>query len=154
MHSEKISKITRRTFLQWVGAGGLVTTLAGLFGSTIRFLFPNVLYEPPTRFKVGFPTDFPMGVTFLENKKIFIAHAEDGFYAVSSVCTHLGCNVRRQGNGFECPCHGSRFDGQGNVLSGPAPRPLNWYALRVAHTGELIVDTQKMVDPGFRLKIV
>ena len=121
----------------------------------IRFLFPNVLYEPPSLFKVGKPSDFPLGqATFLEKKRLFIINADDGFYAISSICTHLGCNVRKAANRFECPCHGSKFDTDGKVVSGPAPRPLSWYRMKLSHSGDLMVDKAEVVDQHFRLKVI
>lgn len=146
--------LSRREFLKWIGVGGVAGTFAGFLLGGLRFLFPNVLYEPPTRFKVGKPGDFPLNQgTFLEKKQIFVFNTAEGFYAVSSICTHLGCSVRKSAKGFECPCHGSKFDENGDVLSGPAPRPLAWYRLNLGRTGDLIVDKQDPVDHKFRLKI-
>jgi cytochrome b6-f complex iron-sulfur subunit len=131
-----------------VGAAG-----AGFVVSTLRYLVPAVLYEPPARFTLGNPADFPPGsVSFLEDRRLFVFNGKDGFYSVSSVCPHLGCNVKRGGPGFECPCHGSRFDGNGRVVQGPAPAPLAWYALSLSPRGELIVDLDRAVGPDFRLK--
>jgi Rieske Fe-S protein len=123
-------------------------------GATVRFLFPNVLYEPPSRFPVGLPQDFPPGsATFLPARRLFVFNTPQGFYAISSVCTHLGCNVRHdQGQGFTCPCHGSAFDGLGRVVSGPAPRSLAWFGLSLSSRGELVVDEQRLVDPDYRFK--
>jgi Rieske Fe-S protein len=91
-------------------------------------------------------------VTFLEDRRLFLFNGPDGFYTVSSVCTHLGCNVKRAATGFECPCHGSRFDDNGRVVRGPAPAPLAWYGLSLSPRGELIVDLDRAVGPDFRLK--
>jgi cytochrome b6-f complex iron-sulfur subunit len=121
--------------------------------STFRYLVPTVLYEPPARFTIGDPSRFPAGsVTFLEDRRLFLFNGSDGFYSVSSVCTHLGCNVKRAATGFECPCHGSRFDENGRVVQGPAPSPLAWYALSLSPRGDLIVDLERTVGPDFRLK--
>jgi len=155
MKPEHDAGVSRRNFLKWIGAGGLISTLGGLFVGSLRFLVPNVLYEPPTLFKVGKPTDFPLGqTTFLEKKRLFIINAEDGFYAISSICTHLGCNIRKAADRFECPCHGSKFSAVGDVVSGPAPRPLQWYRMKLSRTGDLMVDKGDLVDHRFRLKVV
>ncbi len=119
----------------------------------MRFLVPNVLYEPSRRFDVGPPSDFPSGsATFLSDRRLFVFNESDGFYAISSVCTHLGCNVKRGGPGFACPCHGSQFDESGQVVQGPAPKPLPWFALSLSPRGRLVVDLDQTVSPTFRLR--
>ena len=141
----------REFFLTGCAAVGLAS--AGFVASTFRYLVPTVLYEPPARFTIGDPGRFPPGsVTFLEDRRLFLFNGPDGFYTVSSVCTHLGCNVKRTAAGFECPCHGSRFDENGRVVHGPAPAPLAWYGLSLSPRGELIVDLDRRVAPDFRLK--
>jgi nitrite reductase/ring-hydroxylating ferredoxin subunit len=141
----------REFFLAGCAAVGLAS--AGFVVSTFRYLVPTVLYEPPARFTIGNPSRFPPGsVTFLEDRRLFLFNGPDGFFTVSSVCTHLGCNVKRAASGFECPCHGSRFDENGRVVRGPAPAPLDWYALSLSPRGELIVDLERTVGPDFRLK--
>ncbi|MHC5010811.1 MAG: QcrA and Rieske domain-containing protein, partial [Planctomycetota bacterium] len=66
--------------------------------------------------------------------------------ALSAVCTHLGCTVSRAGDGFHCPCHGSRFDADGTNTAGPAPRPLPWRPLVLGGDGALVVDLEAEVD--------
>ncbi len=141
----------RAFFLTGAAAVGLAS--AGFVVSTFRYLVPTVLYEPPARFTIGSPDHFPAGsVTFLEDRRLFLFNGPDGFFTVSSVCTHLGCNVKRVASGFECPCHGSRFDENGRVVHGPAPAPLAWYGLSLSPRGELIVDLEHRVGPDFRLR--
>jgi cytochrome b6-f complex iron-sulfur subunit len=141
----------REFFLTGAAAVGLAS--AGFVVSTFRYLVPTVLYEPPARFTIGNPASFPPGsVTFLEDRRLFLFNGPDGFFTVSSVCTHLGCNVKRAATGFECPCHGSRFDENGQVVHGPAPAALAWYSLSLSPRGELIVDLERTVGPAFRLK--
>lgn len=144
----------RRQFLFATGTASVVTGLFGFTAATVRVLFPNVLYEPPSRFAVGLPQGFPPGsTTFLPERRLFVLNSPQGFYAISSVCTHLGCNVRHeQRQGFACPCHGSAFDALGRPVSGPAPRPLAWFGLSLSARGELVVDEQRLVDPDYRFK--
>lgn len=148
-------ELTRRHFLFATGTGTVVAGVIGFLGATARYLFPNVLYEPPSRFPVGQPGDFPGGgATFLPDRRLFVFSGVEGFYAISSVCTHLGCNVRYiAGEGFACPCHGSKFDLNGQVVKGPAPRPLAWFGLSQSPRGELVVDEQRIVDPEYRFKV-
>ncbi len=144
---------SRREFFV-AGCVTIGAATAGFAVSTLRYLVPTVLYEPPARFTIGRPPDFPPGsVTFLEDRRLFVFNGTDGFYSVSSVCTHLGCNVKRGTAGFECPCHGSRFDQDGRVVQGPAPAALAWYSLGLSPRGELIVDLERRVGPDFRLKV-
>jgi cytochrome b6-f complex iron-sulfur subunit len=145
---------SRRAFLEKIGKFSFFAGFAGIFTSTMRFLLPNVLYEPPTTFNVGNVEDFPPdSTTFLEENRLFIFNKPEGIFAVSSICSHLGCNVKwnDNGNGFDCPCHGSTFDKNGKNISGPAPKPLKWYQLTLDSKKMLTVHTSKEVDKNFRL---
>jgi Rieske Fe-S protein len=136
-----------------MGCLSIGAAAVGFFAATFRFLLPNVLYEPSRRFDIGPPSGFPPGsVTFLPDRRLYVFNAADGFYAISSVCTHLGCNVKRSGPGFACPCHGSQFDENGQVVHGPAPKPLPWYALSLSPHAQLVVDLDQTVSPEFRLR--
>ena len=75
-----------------------------------------------------------------------------GARALITVCTHLGCNVKHTASGFECPCHGSQYDANGQVVRGPAPRPLSWYSISLSPRDELVVDLDRPVGPEFRLR--
>lgn len=144
--------LQRRTIFV-LGCVGMGAATAGFAAATIRFLVPNVLYEPSRRFTIGNPADFPAGsATFLPDRRLYVFSGPDGLFCISSICTHLGCNVRHVGSGFECPCHGSRYDENGRVISGPAPKALAWYALTLSPREELIVDLDKPVAPDFRLR--
>jgi cytochrome b6-f complex iron-sulfur subunit len=146
---------TRRRFLFATGTTSVVAGVLGFLGATARYLFPNVLYEPPSRFAVGRPDDFPPGTaTFLPEHRLFVFNGEAGFYAISSICTHLGCNVNHvQGDGFACPCHGSRYDANGQVTRGPAPQSLEWFGLSLSPRGELVIDRERLVQPDYRFKV-
>ncbi len=136
------------------GCFALGAATMGFLASTFRYLVPNVLYEPSRRFTVGRPEDFPQGpATFLPERRLFIFNGPDGFYAISSVCTHLGCNVRQGGPGFTCPCHGSQYNESGQVVHGPAPKALSWYALSLTPHAQLLVDLDRSVGPDFRLRV-
>jgi cytochrome b6-f complex iron-sulfur subunit len=144
--------LQRRTFFA-LGCVGLGAATLGFAGATVRYLVPNVLYEPSRRFTIGSPSDFPPGsATFLPDRRLFVFNGADGLFCISSVCTHLGCNVRHVGTGFECPCHGSHYDENGRVTSGPAPKPLAWFGISLSPRDQLIVDLDHVVGPDFRLR--
>ncbi len=169
--SEERPKSSRRTWLGQIGIGALGVSAAGLIYSFVRSLVPNVLYEPPREFKVGSPEKFPEGVTYLEDRRVFILRDQKSFQAMSAICTHLGCTVKmvtlnqpqtvrvrgqqmREEREFHCPCHGSKYYGDGTNYAGPAPRPLARYRLQVTpDDGQLIVNTAEVVDRNFKLML-
>ncbi|HEU4403057.1 MAG TPA: Rieske 2Fe-2S domain-containing protein, partial [Candidatus Polarisedimenticolia bacterium] len=105
--------------------------------------------------RAGSPLDYPDG-TLRVNKeqKADIVGGAGGVYALSAVCTHLGCITRFRADEkvIACPCHGSRFDLEGNVVHGPAPRPLPWLEVRTDPSGILLVDTSVVIPHGKVLK--
>lgn len=141
---------SRRQFLAaipWVTTAWVAFTgaVGGVLLATLRFMFPNVLYEPPQRFKIGFPGDFQVGMVstqFKDRYGVWVVRNEEGFYALISVCTHLGCtpNWLATENKFKCPCHGSGFYQSGINFEGPAPRPLERAAIALAEDGQIVVD--------------
>jgi Rieske Fe-S protein len=110
-------------------------------------MIPNILYEPPKSYKIGRPGDYPVGVNFIAEKRIFVVRRGDSYKVVSAVCSHMGCTPRwvEEKIQWECPCHGSIFDEKGNVVTGPAPTPLPWYAAVIATDGRLFVDERRIV---------
>ncbi len=117
--------------------------------ATARFMMPNVLVEPPTRFKIGPPNDYAPGTVSTKWQAQFNIWVVNGeiegtqmIYALSTVCTHLGCtpNWLEGEQKFKCPCHGSGFYKTGVNFEGPAPRPLERVGLRLAEDGMLEVD--------------
>jgi cytochrome b6-f complex iron-sulfur subunit len=120
---------------------------------TARFMFPNILTEPPSRFKVGFPDTFAPGqveTKFVAQYGVWVVNGEYNgqpqIYALRTVCTHLGCtpNWLEGEQKFKCPCHGSGFYKDGINFEGPAPRPLERYAIRVGDDGQIEIDKSKM----------
>ena len=106
-------------------------------------------------FSVGQPNDYPVNsFTLLPEHKVFILRNHEGVRAISAVCTHLGCVLKWAENEFHCPCHGSRFDDTGQVLSGPAPSPLPWYRMDLAFDGQLQVDMTRRTSSRFVFKIM
>ena len=131
----------RRDFLMSLGIGAGVAGLGAQGAASLRSLVPNVSYDAPTTVKLGMPAEFPDGLKFLPDERLFVFRQGSVFHAISAVCTHLGCTVRAEAlsqpeelkadgaplrltHRFLCPCHGSRYRGDGGNVSGPAPRPL------------------------------
>ena len=144
------NEMDRKSFIKWLMIGWLAFAAAtgGFFISMIRFLFPNVLFEPPQSFKIGYPGDFEIGKVDLRFKKqynIWVVRNDEGMYALSTVCTHLGCtpNWLTTERKFKCPCHGSGFRFSGINFEGPAPRPLERFKILLASDGQVIVDKTK-----------
>ena len=142
--------LTRRA---WMGLawGAFSAASAAALAATGRFMFPNVLNEPPQQFKAGFPNEYGMGVDERWKEKFgvwLVRTAEDidqhasGFYALSTTCTHLGCtpNYLSAENKFKCPCHGSGFRITGVNFEGPAPRPLERLRITLAEDGQIVID--------------
>lgn len=138
----------RRSFMKWTLPLGwtafTAATTSGLV-ATARFMFPNVLFEPPQSFKAGFPGEYNVGEVDARWKDAFgvwIVRETDGFYALIAVCTHLGCspNWLPAENKFKCPCHGSGFYRSGKNFEGPAPRPLERARILLADDGQILVD--------------
>jgi cytochrome b6-f complex iron-sulfur subunit len=141
-------EVSRRGFFQltlgWLAGSFAIGATAA---AAVRFLVPNVLFEPSQRFKAGRPEDYADGsVTFLEDERVFLVRQGNTFRCLSAVCTHLGCTVNRAGQGYHCPCHGSVFDDQGSVKSGPAPRALEWFAVTMSRDNRLVVDKDLRVS--------
>ncbi len=139
--------LPRRDFLGNVAIGTLVGAGAMAFLGVAQLPLPKVLNEPPSAFKIGPPDGFTVNTyTLLAERNVFILRESGGFRALSAICTHLGCIVSQDEEGFLCPCHGSKFDNLGKVLSGPAPKALEWLRIDMAPDGQLMVDTNQKVN--------
>jgi menaquinol-cytochrome c reductase iron-sulfur subunit len=161
----------RRDFLIKLGIGAGLAGLGAQAGASLRSLVPNVSYDPPTTVKLGLPAEYPDGLKFLPDQRLFVFREGKTFHAISAACTHLGCTVRAEAlprpevrtvegqplrltHRFLCPCHGSKYSGDGGNVAGPAPRPLAWFELSVSpDDGQLIVDFAREVDRDFRLTL-
>ena len=148
--------VTRRDFFGQIGVSACVVAAVGSGAVTLDYLKPKVLFEPSTSFIAGTPLDFSEGVVrFQKEKKAYVIGTSGGVYALSAVCTHLGCIARYKSDEkvIACPCHGSRFDLEGNVVHGPAPRPLPWLDVTQDAQGNLLVDTGIVIPRGKVFKV-
>jgi cytochrome b6-f complex iron-sulfur subunit len=139
--------VTRRGFIGWMAAGWTAFTLAaaGMGSMLMRFLAPNVDYEPSQSFRAGSPDDYQRGEVSARLKAkhgVWIVRLEDRIVAISTVCTHLGCtpNWLESEGKFKCPCHGSGFRKTGEHFEGPAPRPLERYKVWLNDDGDIEVN--------------
>jgi Rieske Fe-S protein len=179
-------EMTRRSFLAMVGWGAFTVASFAALWESLNFMNPprTALYEEPAAFKAGPPGDYAVGsTTVLTDKRVVINRDPDGFYAISLICTHLGCTPRYFNDvtsdlvakgisgikdpdtgqaasptnpalvGFKCPCHGSRYFRDAVNFFGPAPRPMDRIHVEVAPDGRLFVDRSLIVDRHFRLKV-
>jgi cytochrome b6-f complex iron-sulfur subunit len=154
-HTAAMAGLTRRDFLSEITLGALGVTGLGGAALTYQYLSPNVLFEPPTTFRAGNPDLYPVNsVTFLQDQQVYIVRTAAGFYAVSAVCTHLGCVTqwKPEANMIACPCHGSKFTPEGKKIEGPAPRPLPHYLIALPPDGDLLVDKLQTIKADQVLK--
>ena len=140
-------RLDRRGFLSTLGLAwtSFAAASAGIVGASARFLFPNVRYEPPQEFRAGNPESYQVGEVderFKSTRGVWIVREARGFYALSTICTHLGCtpNWWPADEKFKCPCHGSGFLKDGVNIEGPAPRPLERFRITLGEDGQLVVD--------------
>jgi cytochrome b6-f complex iron-sulfur subunit len=163
--------LTRR---MWLGVawGAFSAASAAALAATGRFMFPNVLNEPPQQFRAGFPNEYGVGVDerWKETFGVWLVRTPDdivqrasGFYALLVTCTHLGCtpNYLAAEGKFKCPCHGSGFRTTGINFEGPAPRPLERARIVLADDGQILIDKSRKfqyelgqwIDPEAFLKV-
>lgn len=144
--------VPRRDFLGLAALWSALATLAFAALGMARLPKAAVLASPSRKFRVTLPEALLPGQPFVPpGRSVALYRDADGVYAVSTVCTHLGCIVKSAGDGFECPCHGSRFLADGSVAKGPAPAPLAWHKVTAAG-GAYVVDEGATVPAGTKVR--
>jgi cytochrome b6-f complex iron-sulfur subunit len=152
----------RRAFFVKLGLGSLTIAAAGTAAFSYQFLSPNVLYEPSPIVNAGKPDNYAVNsVTLDVNSGIYLIRAQEGFFALSAVCTHLGCITawKPELGIIACPCHGSKFSvfdpkkTPGEKIEGPAPKALPWLLTSLSDEGDLMVDRSKQIDPMKFLRV-
>ncbi len=140
----------RRDFLGQLGFGSAIAAIGAATGIFVRFLNPNIVTTKAGPVEIGRPEEYKIGtLTYVEAARAYVGHDAHGFYALAAVCTHLGCTPRLEGNQFVCPCHGSRFGLNGDVLAGPAKRPLDRIIVGLTPGGKLFLDRSRIPDANF-----
>jgi cytochrome b6-f complex iron-sulfur subunit len=140
--------MSRRGFFSWAAVAwvGFSAAIGGCVTAMGRFMFPNVLFEPPTTFKAGYPRDFGEGVVdtrFVDKYGVWIIKDGGRIYSLIAICTHLGCPPAwlETQNKFKCPCHGSGYYKSGINFEGPTPRPLERARIFISpDDGQIVVD--------------
>jgi cytochrome b6-f complex iron-sulfur subunit len=147
--AKEAKAMPRRSFLNWMTLAWTAFTASMLAAgtATARFMFPNVLFEPPPTFKAGFPNEIQVGQVDerFKSRGVWLVRDENGIFALSTVCTHLGCtpNWLEAEQKFKCPCHGSGYYKDGVNFEGPTPRPLERFAISLADDGQILVDKSR-----------
>lgn len=146
---------SRRDFFTRIGWGGIgIFSLLSIAGF-LRSAFPRVLFLPPATFNAGSPSEYALNDVnekYKQDERVWIIREEEGIYVLFAKCTHLGCTPRwlAAEDKFKCPCHGSGFYRSGMNFEGPAPRPLDRFAVSLNENGQLVVDKSKVykMQPG------
>lgn len=140
---QEANEINRRQFFIKTGLTSIAIAACGTGLFAYEFLSPNVLYEPSPIVNAGKPDRYPAdSVTLDPETAIYVVRDPQGFFALSAICTHLGClTAFKQELGIiACPCHGSKFKSDGTKIAGPAPKPLPWLRMWLSDDGDLMVD--------------
>ena len=143
----------RRKFLNKLSLVSLAG--AGIFASlgALRLTYPDISHRQKM-LRIGRPDDYPVHTfTFIKEKNIFVFRDRTSMKSVSAICTHLGCVLQKSDSGFRCPCHGSNYNKKGEVLSGPAPRNLDWLKMEFSYDGQLVILPHKKVLPETTLSL-
>ncbi|MGE0405653.1 MAG: ubiquinol-cytochrome c reductase iron-sulfur subunit, partial [Candidatus Korobacteraceae bacterium] len=135
----------RRRRIVWVAVAAFLTTWLIAF---FRFFLPRTLFEPSTVFKLGYPSDYGLGVDtkWQQKYRIWVTRTPDRLFVIYARCTHLGCTPdwKPSESKFKCPCHGSGYDTEGVNFEGPAPRPMDRAHVEVAPDGQIVVDVSRL----------
>lgn len=138
-------KISRRDFLGWIIKSGLLATLGAMLFPALQYLLPVTRRGPAVGMKeVARVEDIPDGGSkkvVLGGSALILIRTQDRLKAFSAICTHLGCLVDWDGQKREivCPCHAGVFDVEGRPVSGPPPRPLPSYPVKLID-GKIFVE--------------
>ena len=135
----------QRRRLAWCA---IVSFLGAWFIAFLRFFLPRTLFEPATVFKIGYPSDYSLGIDtkFQQKYRIWVDRTPDRLFVIYARCTHLGCTPdwKASENKFKCPCHGSGYDNEGVNFEGPAPRPMDRAHVELAPDGQIVVDVSRL----------
>jgi len=139
----EVNQARRR--MVWASVGAFLTAW---FLAFFRFFLPRTLFEPATTFKIGYASDYGLGVDtkWQQKYRIWVDRTPDRLFVIYARCTHLGCTPdwKPSENKFKCPCHGSGYDSEGINFEGPAPRPMDRAHIEIASDGQILVDVSHL----------
>lgn len=143
--------IPRRDFLGLAALGSMTAAFALSIFGMLKLPKAAVSASPAKKFNLVLPENLAEGEAFIPpGRNVAVFRDGEGVFAISTVCTHLGCIVKSSPNGFDCPCHGSGFKKDGTVVKGPAPKPLPW--VKVSKSGATItIDEESTVKTGTKV---
>lgn len=146
VESEPVDPVNKmRRTITWTAVSAFLVVCFFMF---LRFFLPRTIFEPPSKFKVGYPTDFGFGVDtkFQQQYRIWVVKNAERLFVIFAKCTHLGCTPdwKASENKFKCPCHGSGYTSDGINFEGPAPRPMDRAHVELDATGQIVVDTAQL----------
>jgi len=146
-------RLSRRALIRLGTLGVLVLLLGELATFFLDFFYPRTGIGPfGGKVELGPPSSYAMpSITTFIDAHLFLSHVPEGFLALWWKCPHLGCTVQWHPEEptedklapmgrFHCPCHGSIYDRYGQIISGPAPRPMDIFKLALVN-GKLVADT-------------
>lgn len=143
LKEESRAVFSRRKIISYAWVGAISVVIGELIAGTFAFLWPKRKEAKGEKiFIAGKVSDFKVGeVIYFRKERVFVQRLDEGFIAFSAICTHLSCivNWNEMKKIFECPCHGAKFNRNGEVLEGPPPRPLDLLKLQVVEE-KLVVD--------------
>jgi cytochrome b6-f complex iron-sulfur subunit len=157
----------RRDFLRITAIIAVMGAIASQLWIVLQYLLSPNSRKTRGKLKIGEPEKFNTGITFVEEAKTFILRDGNRFRALSAICTHLGCTLRKAKvvyetpsgeisvTEFHCPCHGSKFNVSGERISGPAEKPLQYLQITLSRNdNQLVVDNSIPVDSNYSLEIL
>ena len=140
--------LPRRDFLGLAALWTMGTSLVFATIGMLRLPRAAVIPAPSKKFKVDIPESLAEGQPYFPpGRNVAVFRDAAGVWAMSRVCTHLGCIVNEKPDGFTCPCHGSEFGADGAVTKGPAPKALPWLAVKREGSG-VVIDEGEVVPAG------
>ena len=151
--SGRDSRVNRRSFLTLLAQGSVAAAVTAAVFQTVRFLS----FKPPDSelsiVPLGQPDSYAKDSwVYVPEARLYVGHDNGGLFALDAVCPHLGCLVEPgRKDGFVCPCHGSRFDADGKVRTGPATKSLSYLHMWREDDGQLMTDRAEVVDATTRL---
>lgn len=143
--------LPRRDFLGLAALGSMAAAFALSIFGMLKLPKAAVSASPAKKFNITLPDTLAAGEAFIPpGRNVAVFRDAEGVFAISTVCTHLGCIVKTSAAGFDCPCHGSGFQKDGTVRKGPAPKPLPWLKVSLAG-GVLTIDEDSKVKAGTKV---